>query len=98
MNPQSQQSQSNSISAIADSIMSGKVDLRISREEYEAFKREYIIDALAGKRYGQAFCERFIGPEFQRASTLYYFNDMKVCERWIEDNYLDSRDVQSKVC
>ena len=93
MNPQSQQSQHNSISAIVGSIMSGKVDLRISREEYEAFKREYIVDALAGKRYGQAFCERFISPGLQSASTLYYFKDMEVCERWIEDNYLDSRDV-----
>lgn len=89
MNPQSQQSQSNSISAIADSIMICKVDLRISREEYEEFKREYIIDVLAGKRYGQAFCERFISSELQRASTLYYFKDIEVCERWIEENYLD---------
>jgi len=92
MNPQSQQSQqsqSNSISAIADSIMICKVDLRISREEYEEFKREYIIDVLAGKRYGQAFCERFISSELQRASNLYYFKDIEVCERWIEENYLD---------
>ena len=39
--------------------MKGKQKVTITREEYEAFCKEYIFDKLKGKRFGRAFCERF---------------------------------------
>lgn len=95
MNHQSQQNQPNTIGDMVNQILCQNSvtveianDIRITRSEYEAFRREFIIDALAGKRYGQAFCERFIDPTLRTASTLYYFSNRELCERWIEDNYL----------
>ena len=57
----------------------------ITLEEYERFQYYYVMDALKGWRYGQAFCERF---GISNASPLYYFRDRDICERWIRDNYL----------
>ena len=59
-------------------------DFKISREEYEQFKREYVVYALADKRFGQAFCEKF-----NLSGTLYFFKDQKISDRWIKDNYLE---------
>lgn len=58
-------------------------NIKITQLEYESFQREYVMYALADKRYGQAFCERF---NFR--STLYYFKDKNIADRWIRDNYL----------
>ena len=32
---------------------------KVSKENYELFLKEVVFDKLAGKRLGQAFCERF---------------------------------------
>ena len=56
----------------------------ISGEEYEQFKRWYVMYALADKRFGQAFCEHY-----GMRGVLYHFKDRKIAERWIEDNYLE---------
>lgn len=61
-------------------------NFKISKDEYEQFKREYIIYALADKRFGQAFCERF-----DLSGILYFFKDQNISERWITDNYLVSK-------
>lgn len=57
----------------------------ITEEQYTEFKHYYVIDVLKGKRYGQAFCDRF---NISNASPLYYFKSHEICDRWICDNYL----------
>ena len=57
----------------------------ITQAEYQNFKRYWIMDCLAGYRYGQAFCQRY---GISNASPLYYFKDDKISERWIRDNYI----------
>jgi hypothetical protein len=57
----------------------------ITQEQYEEFQYYWILDALKGWRYGQAFCERF---GISNASPLYHFKGQDTAERWIRDNYL----------
>ena len=57
----------------------------ITQEQYEQFQYYYVMDALKGWRYGQAFCERF---GISNASPLYHFKSRDISERWIQDNYL----------
>jgi hypothetical protein len=57
----------------------------ITPEQYEEFQYYWILDALKGWRYGQAFCERF---GITNASPLYHFKTQETAERWIRDNYL----------
>lgn len=59
-------------------------EFRISRDEYEQFKRWYVMYALADKRFGQAFCEHY-----EIRSLLFHLKDRKIAERWIQDNYLE---------
>lgn len=59
---------------------------QVSKIKYEDFKKHWVFYALNGKRYGQAFCEHF---EIPRGTPLYYFRDNKLCEKWIEDNYIE---------
>lgn len=59
-------------------------EFRLSRDEYEQFKRWYVMYALADKRFGQAFCEHY-----EIRSLLFHLKDRKMAERWIEDNYLE---------
>lgn len=35
------------------------ITTQILRSEYQIFCKEYLFDNLKGKRFGQAFCERF---------------------------------------
>lgn len=48
---------------IADYLISSQAAseelARVSPEEYEQFCNEYVFDALRGKSFGRAFCERF---------------------------------------
>ena len=57
----------------------------VTQEQYEQFQYYYVMDALKGWRYGQAFCERF---GISNASPLYHFKSRDICDRWIHDNYL----------
>lgn len=57
----------------------------ITQDQYQEFQLYYIIDVLKGKRYGQAFCDRFNIPQ---GTPLYFFNSQNICDRWIRDNYL----------
>jgi hypothetical protein len=59
----------------------------ITPEQYEAWQKQWILDALAGKRYGQSFCEYFNIP---RGTPLYYFKSVDTAERWIK-NYYDGK-------
>lgn len=58
-------------------------EFKVTREQYEEFRKQYVVYALADKRYGQAFCEHF---NFR--SILYYFKDREICESWIKSNHL----------
>lgn len=57
----------------------------ITQNQYEQFKYQYVFDALRGLRYGEAFCNHFNIPN---GTPLYYFQDFKLCEEWITNNYL----------
>jgi hypothetical protein len=63
----------------------------ITQAEYEQFQYYWIIDALKGWRYGQAFCERF---GISNASPLYHFRGQEISERWIRDNYLMNNETE----
>jgi hypothetical protein len=63
----------------------------ITQEQYTEFKHYYVIDVLKGKRYGQAFCDRFNIPN---GSPLYYFKSHEICDRWICDNYLVKNETE----
>jgi hypothetical protein len=65
------------------------ITVRITQSQYDEFMRHYVIDALAGKRLGQSFCERH---GITNASPLYHFRDNNLCERWIRDNYITPSD------
>lgn len=53
--------------------------------DYQEFQKHYVVYALKGYRYGQAFCEYFNIPQ---GTPLYFFKDNNIAERWINDNYL----------
>jgi hypothetical protein len=57
----------------------------ITPEQYSDFQKQWLFDSLAGRRYGQAFCDYFGIPN---TTMLYHFRDIEICERWIRDNYL----------
>lgn len=60
---------------------------QISRQEFQAWQRHWILDAVGGQRLGQSFCNYFnitLGP-------LYYFKDNSTSLRWIKDFYLKDK-------
>jgi hypothetical protein len=61
------------------------VHLDITKDELDQFDRQFIIQALDDKRYGQAFCEYF---KLTKESPLYYFTDYELARRWIIENYV----------
>jgi hypothetical protein len=63
----------------------------ITQEQYQEFEEYLIFDLLAGKRFGQAFCERF---GIANSSPLYHFHGREVSERWIRDNYLVKNETE----
>ena len=58
---------------------------KITAAEFEQFERHWLMYYIAGKRYGEAFCEHF---HIGNATPLYHFKDEDICRRWIQDNYL----------
>jgi len=61
------------------------VHVNVTQDELDEFDRQFILQALADKRYGQAFCEHF---KLSREIPLFYFTDYELARRWIEQNYL----------
>jgi hypothetical protein len=57
----------------------------ITQAQYQEFEQYLIMDLLAGKRFGQAFCERF---GIANSSPLYHFKGREISERWIRENYM----------
>ena len=58
----------------------------ITTTEFEQFEQYWLMYYIAGKRYGQAFCEHF---KVGNATPLYHFRDDGISKRWINDNYLE---------
>lgn len=58
----------------------------INNEQYTEFQRHWLMYYIAGKRYGEAFCEHF---KIGTATPLYHFRDEDISKRWISDNYLE---------
>lgn len=65
---------------------SNTIDFKISENEYQTFKKHWVLLALSGKRFGQAFCEHFKLPS---TSVLYQFKDQTIAERWIQQNFIE---------
>lgn len=62
-----------------------KMNRKISREEYETFKVDYVFEALKEIPYGKAFCDRFGIIDY----GLYYSRDRDNSIKIIEKNYLE---------
>jgi len=76
----------NAFSQMIDTLTSYKEDRRrVTLQQYEEFKRHWLVYALEEKRYGQAFCEHF---GYDIMAPLYWFKDNKISEEWILDNYI----------
>lgn len=58
----------------------------ITEAEYTEFQRYWLMYYIAGKRYGEAFCEHF---KIGTATPLNHFKDETISRRWISDNYLE---------
>ena len=57
----------------------------ISKQDYEVFCKEYIFDQLKGKRFGQAFCERF---DIVNDMVVNRLIDEDIAREMIEENYI----------
>lgn len=57
----------------------------VSAAEYESFQKQWLFDAVAGKRYGQSFCDYF---GFGSYIPLYYMSDNTIADKWIKEHYL----------
>ena len=64
---------------------SDRINLAITQEDYEQWRRDYIWEALHGIRYGQSFCNHFGITD----NHLYYApGDIVWCDRYIKKTYL----------
>lgn len=61
-------------------------DVKVSKEDYELWRRDFIWEALHGQRFGQSFCNRFGITD----NHLYYNNgDINWADAYIRKNYLE---------
>lgn len=44
---------------ILDECLTGNKNKKISKKEYELFCKEFVFEKLKGKKFGEAFCEKF---------------------------------------
>lgn len=56
----------------------------VSKQDFQAWQRQWLMDAIGGLRLGQSFCNYFKVS----ATPLYFFKDNSISLRWIKDNYL----------
>lgn len=56
----------------------------IGLKQFEEFNRYYVIQAIQGLRYGQAFCNYFDITDYR----LYYHHDMEYCQDLIKSEYI----------
>lgn len=67
------------------SFLNDRPKTLISKQEYEVFCKEYIFDQLRGKRFGQAFCERF---HILNDIVVDRLIDEDIAREIIEENYI----------
>lgn len=58
--------------------------IRITKHQYDDWKKQFTLDALYGIRYGQSFCNQFDITD----NLLYYTLDVKWCDDYIKKTYL----------
>lgn len=61
-------------------------DKKISVEDYNRWRHEFVFDALSGIRYGQSFCNRFDITD----SIVFYERDIKWLDQYIQNNYVSN--------
>jgi len=63
--------------------------LRVSRKQYEGWRRQAVLDMLQGLRYGQSFCNRFcIADHF-----LAFCTDPASADRYIQHVYMRTKSL-----
>lgn len=67
------------------SFLNDRPKILISKQDYEVFCKEYIFDQLKGKRFGQAFCERF---DILNDIVVDRLIDEDIARDIIEENYI----------
>lgn len=82
----------NSFDYIVGTLSNSLVRPKITKEQYDEWKKQYVFDALRDCRLGQSFCEYF---GISNASPLYHFKSNSFCEQWISDNYIEH---EKEVC
>jgi len=82
----------NSFNYIVDTLSNKFERPKFTKQQYNDWKRHYVLDALKGYRLGQSFCEYF---GISNASPLYHFKSNSFCEQWISDNYIEH---EKEVC
>lgn len=81
----------NSFNYIVSTLDGSYKHITVTEEQYNEWKKHYVIDALKGYRLGQSFCEYFY---ISNASPLYHFKSNSFCEQWIFDNYIkDEKEI-----
>lgn len=76
----------NSFDSLVNTLSGNFHRITVTKEQYEQWKRHYVVDVIKGVRLGQSFCE-FHG--IGNASPLYHFKSNNFCEQWIHDYYLE---------
>lgn len=71
---------------LTDTDDSNKFLNNISEKDYRInFHNQWLFDAIAGKRFGQSFCDYYgIG----KYVPLYYMSDNGVAQKWAEKFYI----------
>ena len=59
---------------------------KISIQEYEDWKKSYIMEGLQGKRFGQSFCNHFQVNDY----ILFYLRGADRCDKHIKKYYIKS--------
>jgi hypothetical protein len=76
----------NSIESMTAHLTTMNGSIRITKNQYDEWKKFWILDALKDYRLGQSFCKYF---GISIASPLYHFRDNNISDKWIHDNYLE---------
>ena len=69
----------------AASLMNEKPTAELLTEEnFNVWRKSYLMEAIMGIRYGQSFCNRFGIEDY----VLYYMRDVASAHQYIVKNYL----------
>lgn len=66
----------------------------VNLQSYTEFEKYWLLYEIAGKRYGQAFCEHF---GISQGTPLYYFADDELSKRWIKDNHIKNENTSAEI-